>query len=122
MRSKETMDASGSRTVQIETPMVGQEGVSYNVSTINLGTTTREQKVEHLEESVATVVHLIQKDKVSKDELKEQVAALTYYIQQWSSVEDMPTTSVAPPQLLSKGQIKKLEKRKNLDKTTESWF
>lgn len=96
------MDASGSRTVQIETPVVGQEGVSYNVSTINLGAATREHKVGHLEESVATVVHLIQQDKVSKDELKEQVVALTDYIQQWSSVEAMPTTYMTPPQLLSR--------------------
>lgn len=51
------MDASRSQTMQIATPVVGQEGVSYNISTINLGTATREQKVEHLEESMATMVH-----------------------------------------------------------------
>lgn len=51
-------------------PMVGQGGVSYNISTLDLGTATREKKVGHLEESVAIVVHLIKQDKVSKDELK----------------------------------------------------
>lgn len=47
---------------------------------MDLGTATREQKVGHLEESVAMVVHLIREDKISKDELKAQVAALTDYI------------------------------------------
>lgn len=61
-------------------PMVGQEGITYNTSTMDLGTTTREQKVGNLEESVATVVHLIRQDNISKDELKAQVAALTDYI------------------------------------------
>lgn len=116
------MDASGSRAVQIATPMIGQARVSYNISTIDLGTTTKEQKVEHPEESVAMVVHLIKQDKISKDELKAQVAALTDYIQQWSSVDDLPTTSTAAPQLLSKEQIDKMERRKNLEKTTEDWF
>lgn len=81
IRSKVTMDASGSQAVQIATPIVGQEGVTYNISTMDLGTATREQKVGHLEESVAMVVHLIKQDKILKDELKAQVAALTDYIQ-----------------------------------------
>lgn len=93
--------------------------MSYNISTIDLGTATREQKVGNLKESVAMVVHLIKQDKILKDELKAQVAALTDYIQQWSSVDDLPTTSTAPPQLLSKEQIDKMERRKNLEKITE---
>lgn len=75
------MDVSRSRTVQIATPVVGEEGVSYNVSTLDLGTTTREQKIDHLQGSVATIVHEMNKDKTSKEELKSQVADLTAYIQ-----------------------------------------
>lgn len=120
IRSKVMMDASGSRTVQVATPVVGKEGVSYSISTIDLGIATREKKVGNLKESMATVAHLIQQDKVSKDELKAQVADLKTYIQRWSSAKEMPTTSAAPQQLLSKEQIDKLEKRKNLEKTIES--
>lgn len=66
--------------MQVATPVVGKKGISYNVSTIDLGMTTREQKVDHLQESVAKVVHLIQQDKILKEELKAQVANLTTYI------------------------------------------
>lgn len=66
--------------MQIATPVVGQAGVNYNISTLDLGTATKEQKVGHLEESVATMVHLIKQDKVLRDELKAQVAALMDYI------------------------------------------
>lgn len=97
VRSKLTMDTSRSRIVQVATPVVGEEGISYNVSTIDLGDTSREQKVDHLQESVATVVHLIQQDKISTDELKAQLSDLIAYIQQWSLVEELPTTSSAPP-------------------------
>lgn len=41
VRSQLTMDASGSRTVQITTLVMG-EGVTYNVSTLYLGMSTRE--------------------------------------------------------------------------------
>lgn len=116
------MDVSRSRTIQVATPVVGTKGISYNVSTIDLGTDTREKKVEQLQEFIATVVHLIQQDNFSKEELKAQVANLTVYIQQWYSTKEMPTTSTNPPQLLSKEKIDKMEKRKNLEKTTKTWF
>lgn len=51
------MDASKSRTIQISTLVVGEEGVSYNVSTLDLGIATREQKIDHLQGFVATIVH-----------------------------------------------------------------
>lgn len=107
------MDVLGSRNVQIATLVVGEEGVSYNISTLNLGTTTREQTIDHLQGSVATIVHHMNKYKTSKGDLKAQVVDLTTYIQQWSSVEELPTTSLAPPQFMSKDHIDKLEKSEN---------
>lgn len=85
VRSKLTIDAYGSRIVQIAIVVVNEEGIGYNVSTINLGTKSREHKIDHLQVSIAMVVHLMQKDKLSKDELKAQLADLIAYIQQWSS-------------------------------------
>lgn len=65
-----TMDASGSRTVQIAAPVMGEEGFNYNIYTLDLGMTTREQKIDHLQGSVATIVHQMHKDNTSKEELK----------------------------------------------------
>lgn len=66
-----TMDASGSRIVQITTLIMDKgEGVSYNISTIDLGTTTREQKIDHLQGFVTTIVHQMNEDQSSKEELK----------------------------------------------------
>lgn len=53
--------------------------------------------------------------------MKAQVAHLTTYSQQWSSIK-LPTTSLALPQLLSKIHIDQLEKTKNWMKATEDWF
>lgn len=75
------MDASRFRTMQISTPVVNEEGVSYNIFTLDLGTTTREKKIDHLQGSVTTIVHQMHKEKVSKEELKAQVVDLTTYIQ-----------------------------------------
>lgn len=36
------MDALGSGTMQIATPVVGEGGVSYNISTLDLGIAKRE--------------------------------------------------------------------------------
>lgn len=116
VRSHIMMDASRLRTVQIATPVVEGEGVNYNVSSIDLGMTTREHKIDHLQGSVATIVHQMNKEKSSKEELKEQVAELMAYIQQWSTVEEFPSTSSATTLLLSKDHIKKLERRKNWTK------
>lgn len=75
------MDALGSRIVQIATLVMGEEGINYNVSTVDLGTTTGEQKIDYLQGSIATIVHQMHKDKTSKEELKAQAADLTTYIQ-----------------------------------------
>lgn len=58
------------------------------------------------------IIHEMNKDQSSKEELKEQVVELTAYIQQSSSTKEIPTNSYAPPLLLSKENIKKLERRK----------
>lgn len=84
VKSKLTMDAHGSRMVQISMLVLGEEGISYDV-TINLGRATKDQKIDHLQESVAIVVHQMYKENISKEELKAQVADLTNYIEQWSS-------------------------------------
>lgn len=122
VKSHLTMDASGSQTMQIATLVVEGEGFNYNISTIDIGTTTKEQKIDHLQGSVTTTVHQMNKDKSSKEELKAQVVDLTTYIQQWSSAEELPITSSAPPQLLSKDHINKLERRKNWTKAMKEWF
>lgn len=117
-----TMDALGSRTMQITTLVVEGEGGSYNISTIDLGTTTKEQKIDHLQGFVSTIVHQMNKEKSTKEELKAQLADLTAYIQQWSSNEELPSTSSATPLLHSKDHIIKLERRKNWTKAIEDWF
>lgn len=91
------MDASRSRNVQVATPVVGEEAVSYNISTINLEIALREHKIDHFQEFVAMVVHLMQKDKLSKEEHKAHMANFTTYIQQWSSIKELSMTSLAPP-------------------------
>lgn len=40
VRSHLTMDAFGSRTMQITTRVVNEEGISYNLSTLDLGIAT----------------------------------------------------------------------------------
>lgn len=57
VRSHLTMDASRSKTMQIATLVMGEEGVIYNFCTLDLGTTTREQKIDHLQGFVTTIVH-----------------------------------------------------------------
>lgn len=47
------------------------EGVSYTISTIDLGTTTREQKIDEFQGLVAMIVEQMNKDQSSKEELKE---------------------------------------------------
>lgn len=121
VRSHLTMDASGSRTVQITTSIM-REGISCNISILDMGPTTREQKIDHLQGSITTIFHQMNKDKTSKEELKAQVENLIGCIQEWSSTKELPTTSSATPLLLSKDHINKLEKRKNWTKATEDWF
>lgn len=109
--------------MQVATLVIDKgEGVNYTISTINIGTTTREQKIYEFQGSVATIMQQMNTDQSSKEELKVRVVNLSAYIQQWKSLEEEAPSTSSTPLLLSQEELSKMEKMKNWTKATVDQF
>jgi len=127
VQSRIYQSESGSRIVEVAVPLadVARDQVraeDYVISAIDLGPTTRAQRVDDFKGSVTSILKQLDKDEMSKRELKcqneELRACLQFLVKPIDAGGDIRTV----PTFLSTDEMAKLSKVRSKSQGVENWL